>query len=50
VRITTSYYYTPKGRLIHEIGITPDKEVTEDPKSGHDRALETALDWIRGLP
>jgi len=48
VRVTTSYYYTPKGRLIHESGIVPDEEVTEDPKSGQDRALEAALEWIRG--
>lgn len=47
VRITTSFYYTPKGRLIHEKGITPDEEVTEDPKSGQDRALESALEWVR---
>ncbi len=47
VRITTSLYYTPKGRLIHEIGITPDEEIIEDPKSGEDRALASALAWIK---
>ncbi len=47
VRITTSLYYTPMGRLIHEIGILPDEEIVEDPKSGEDRALIAALNWIR---
>ena len=46
VRITTSLYYTPKGRLIHEIGITPDETVYDDPKSGQDRALEAARRWM----
>ena len=48
VRITTSLYYTPNGRQIHEIGITPDEEIDEDPKSGQDKALEAALVWVRG--
>ena len=47
IRITTSYYYTPKGRLIHEIGITPDVDITEEPSGGHDMALEAALEWVR---
>ncbi len=46
VRITTSLYYTPKGRLIHEIGIAPDEEIIEDPKKEEDRALSFALAWI----
>lgn len=32
IRLTTSRYYTPKGRLIHEIGITPDVVVEENPE------------------
>lgn len=47
VRITTSLYYTPKGRQIHEIGIVPDEEVKEENASGKDAALEAALAWIR---
>lgn len=31
IRLTTAYYYTPKGRLIHNKGITPDI-VVEVPK------------------
>lgn len=27
LKITTAEYYTPKGSTIHEVGITPDKEV-----------------------
>jgi len=27
IRVTTAYYYTPKGRLIHEIGLEPDIEI-----------------------
>lgn len=46
VRITTSHYYTPKGRLIHGIGVAPDEEIAEDPKGGQDRALAAALAWI----
>jgi len=47
VRITTSLYYTPKGRQIHEIGISPDEEIVEDPKTGEDRTLAAAQNWIR---
>ena len=47
VRITTSLYYTPKGRQIHEIGISPDEEILDDPKTGEDRALAAAQNWIR---
>ncbi len=47
VRITTSFYYTPKGRLIHEIGISPDEEVFDDVKSGQDKTLEAALSWVK---
>jgi carboxyl-terminal processing protease len=27
IRLTTAYYYTPAGRMIHHIGLTPDIEV-----------------------
>ena len=27
MRLTTAYYYTPKGRLIHGVGLEPDIEV-----------------------
>ncbi len=46
VRITTSRYYTPNGRLIHEIGLEPDTIVTEN-KNGEDEPLKKALDILR---
>jgi carboxyl-terminal processing protease len=30
LRLTTAYYYTPSGRLIHDIGIDPDVPVFLD--------------------
>ena len=37
LRLTTALYYTPVGRSIQEVGITPDLEVaqTDDPKLGY---------------
>lgn len=47
IRMTTSRYYTPNGRLIHEIGVLPDVvvEVTQD-KNIKDEPLECALGLI----
>ena len=47
VRITTSRYYTPNGRLIHEIGVTPDVAVVNDSKDLKDLQLEKALELMR---
>ncbi len=33
LKLTVAYYYTPKGRLIHEKGITPDVKVEMDSKT-----------------
>ncbi|MCG3176524.1 MAG: putative CtpA-like serine protease [Candidatus Omnitrophica bacterium] len=46
IRMTTSYYYTPKGRLIHEKGIEPDVYV-EEVKDGEDLPLKAAMDLVR---
>ncbi len=46
VRITTSRYYTPNGRLIHEVGLEPDKIVPEN-KNGDDIPLKEALMVLR---
>lgn len=48
IRVTTSKYYTPSGRTIHETGIQPDTviEPTED-KSAGDPELKAAVQWIR---
>jgi carboxyl-terminal processing protease len=32
VKLTTASYYTPAGRNIHGVGITPDIQVSQDPK------------------
>ncbi len=40
LRLTTSKYYTPNGRLIHEIGIQPD--VVVDAEDALGKALEIA--------
>lgn len=46
IRLTTSRYYTPSGRIIHEVGITPDETVAE-PELGADKPLEKALAWVK---
>ena len=46
VRVTIARWLTPKGRLIHEIGLTPDVEVTmteEDIKAKLDPQLDAAI-------
>ncbi len=46
-RMTTSRYYTPNGRLIHEIGIMPDIVVeAQGDKSIKDNQLERALTLV----
>ncbi len=50
IRITTSKYYTPKGRLIHEVGISPDVVVEwKEDKSTPDIQLERALNLVHEL-
>ncbi len=54
LKLTTSYYYTPSGECIHEVGIAPDVEVALDedlrslvevPKE-EDNQLRAAMDVI----
>ena len=54
LKLTTSYYYTPSGECIHEVGIAPDVEVALDeelrclvevPKK-EDNQLRAAMDVI----
>ncbi len=48
IRITTSKYYTPKGRLLHEAGITPDIVVEgEQSAEGKDPQLDRAVQVLR---
>lgn len=43
IKLTTSYYYTPKGRNIHGTGIEPDVEVTLDAKDTTDTQYNQAV-------
>lgn len=43
IKLTTSYYYTPKGRNIHGTGIEPDVEVTLDAKDKTDTQYNQAV-------
>jgi carboxyl-terminal processing protease len=51
LRLTTSYYYTPSGRIIHEEGISPDLEIEPGyMESGDDEeALQVLTDKERLL-
>ena len=56
IRITTARYYTPAGRSIHGLGVTPDIEVaqaendgsdgSDDPEAGPDQQLLQAYDLL----
>ncbi len=56
IKMTTSRYYTPKGRNIHKTGLKPDIEVNLDentlPKNGEefaiDNQMQAALDYLAG--
>jgi carboxyl-terminal processing protease len=53
LKLTTARYYTPKQRLIHERGITPDIAVADGVPRGDaavDHQLKSALDWLRAQP
>lgn len=47
VKVTTSKYYTPKGKCIHEIGVTPDIEVELDKDSETDTQLDAAIEAVK---
>jgi carboxyl-terminal processing protease len=49
VRVTIARWYTPDGRQIHQIGLTPDVEIIpteEDIEADRDVQLEKALDLL----
>jgi carboxyl-terminal processing protease len=51
VKVTTATWYTPKGRTIHETGITPDIVIQfaiEEFKKGIDPQLDVAIKVILG--
>lgn len=47
VKMTTAYYYTPKGECIHGKGIQPDVEVEPEQDSGEDVQLQKAVEICR---
>ncbi len=50
--ITTARWFTPKGRTIGDVGITPDIEVprtVDQIAEGQDPQLEAALNVLEGL-
>ena len=49
IRLTTSKYYTPNGRLIHDVGILPDIVVEEGKDPSQDVQLNRAVELIREL-
>ncbi len=47
VRVTIARWYTPGGRTIHEVGLTPDIEVAERlDERGEDLQLNTAIQYL----
>jgi carboxyl-terminal processing protease len=46
VTISTSEYYTPKGRIINNIGIEPDIIITYQEDSEEDIQLNAAIDYL----
>lgn len=58
MQLTTSSYFTPNGRSIHEVGVTPDVEVqpaedyvriSYEPDLEGDVQLQAAIDALQGL-
>lgn len=48
--VTTAQWYTPLGRLIHEVGLMPDIEVTAaDPRDADVKQLEKAREVLESL-
>ncbi len=52
LKITSSEYFTPNGRNIHEIGIEPDVEIEyvyDETNPNSDNQLEKAMEIMKGL-
>ncbi|MER2139336.1 MAG: S41 family peptidase [Succiniclasticum sp.] len=47
VKLTTAMYYTPSGRSIHKVGVTPDVEVELPEKATSDVQLKKAEDYLK---
>ncbi len=53
LKVTTARYFTPNGRDIDRVGITPDRVVNESADAqrgvpGHDQQLDAAIDLLAG--
>ncbi len=47
MKITVAQYFSPKGNVIHDVGITPDYVVELSPNATHDVQLEKALEVLK---
>lgn len=47
LRVTTSRWFTPKGRQIQGAGLEPDITVADDPDAEADEQLQAAVDYLR---
>ncbi len=48
VKLTTAHYFTPNGTDIHGVGITPNRELEDDPETKDlDEQLQAAIDQLK---
>lgn len=47
LKLTTAKYYTPSGRSIHQVGITPDEEIRLPEDARNDIQLERAESYLK---
>lgn len=47
LKLTTAMYYTPSGRSIHKVGVTPDVEIELPEKATVDVQLKRAEEYLR---
>ena len=47
LKLTTAMYYTPSGRSIHKVGVTPDVEIELPEKATSDVQLKKAEEYLR---
>ncbi len=47
IKLTTAEYFTPKGRAVQDVGLTPDLAVDRPEDASGDPQLEAALGWIQ---
>lgn len=47
LKLTTAMYYTPSGRSIHKVGVTPDVEIELPEKAASDVQLKKAEEYLK---